>query len=59
MSTATESILRRSAHAPSRRVEVLCERLDAEVAKLPTDEEKIAYLKAVLTSLESRRVSKQ
>jgi hypothetical protein len=55
MSTATVSILRRSAHAPSRRAEVFCERLDAEVAKPPTDEEKIAYLTAVLTSLELKR----
>jgi hypothetical protein len=46
--TATVSILRRSPKSPSRRVEVIWERIDAHVAKLPTDEAKIAFLKAVL-----------
>lgn len=45
------SILRRSANAPSRRVEVLVERLYADLSKLPTDEQKIAYLTAVAATL--------
>jgi hypothetical protein len=54
MSAATVSILRRHANAPSRRVEVFVERVFAEAAKLPTDEEQIAYLKEVLKFMESK-----
>jgi hypothetical protein len=52
MKRATVSILRRSTDAPSRRVEVFVERVLAEVAKLPTDEEQTAYLAEVITLME-------
>jgi hypothetical protein len=52
MSTATVSILRRNANAPSRRAEVFVERVFAEAAKMPTDEKYVAYLEAVLKWME-------
>jgi hypothetical protein len=58
MSAATVSILRRNANAPSRRVEVFVERVFAEAAKMPTDEEYDAYLDEVVTMLELK-LSKQ
>lgn len=52
--SATASILRRNAAAPSRRVEVFIERIEAHLATLPTYEEREAYLTEVVTFMESR-----